>query len=66
MPTKANTPQPCRPQCRNRICIAWRPASAVPASPWGGCSMWVRGSDTQKKNKVMLMPAANSMPAHDR
>jgi hypothetical protein len=38
----------------------------VPASPWGGCSMWVSGSETQKKNSVMLMPAANSMPAQDR
>lgn len=46
--------------------MAWRAASLPPASPLGGWAKWVSGSDTQKKNRVMLMPAANSMPAQDR
>ncbi len=46
--------------------MACRAASWVPASPCGGWRKWVSGSDTQKKNRVMLMPAANSMPAQDR
>ncbi len=46
--------------------MAWRAAAELPPSPAGGWVKWVRGSDTQKKNRVMLMPAANSMPAQDR